>query len=451
VLELEEGTRFMVLAPVVRGRKGEYGKLLEELRVEGFTRVWSTASCTGSRTTSTSTSKLKHDVAVVVDRLVMRPDVRKRLVDSIETAAALADGIVAVTIVPRDITRPGETLTFSEKFACLKCGTSMPELEPRIFSFNAPQGACPRCTGLGSQLEIDPELVVPDPSSRSRRARSRRGRSQLGYYEQMTAAIAERYGDRRREAVALAQRAKQREIFLYGTGGERGRGRYRNRFGRERAYARASRGSSPPRAPLPRDRLRVPAREDRGVHERFGRARPATARGCGPSRSRSLSRGRRSTSSARCRRRALDWLDHVELSETERHIARLDHARDRGAAALPRERRHRLPLDGPRGGDAVGRRGAADPARDADRLGARRRALRPRRAVDRAAPARQREARRDARALRDLGNTVLVVEHDEQTMRAPTTSSTSGPGAGEHGGRIVARAPRSRSSSCRSR
>jgi excinuclease UvrABC ATPase subunit len=107
--------------------------------------------------------KFKHDISVVVDRLVMQRDRRKRLADSVETAVALADGILEVETLPRDGSEP-ELRTFSERFACLHCGISMPELEPRMFSFNSPHGACPRCTGLGTQMEIDPDLVVPDPS-----------------------------------------------------------------------------------------------------------------------------------------------------------------------------------------------------------------------------------------------------------------------------------------------
>src|SRR5450631_3709067 len=196
-MELAEGTRFMVLAPVVRGRKGEYGKLLEELRAEGFARVLVDGELRGLDEEIVLEKQVKHEIAVVVDRLVMRPDVRKRLADSIETAAALADGIVSVTLVSRDGAggELGETLTFSEKFACLKCGTSMPELEPRIFSFNAPQGMCQRCTGLGSQLEIDPELVVPDPAlSIAEGALAPWAASSSAYYDQVTAGLAERYG-----------------------------------------------------------------------------------------------------------------------------------------------------------------------------------------------------------------------------------------------------------------
>ena len=159
VMDLDDGTRFMVLAPIVRGRKGEYGRQLEELRAEGFTRVKIDGELRRLDEEIRLDKKYRHDISVVVDRLVMKPELRKRLADSIETAVALADGIVEVELVNSD-----ELRTYSEKFACLECGISMPELEPRLFSFNAPHGACPRCTGLGSQMEIDPELVVPDPS-----------------------------------------------------------------------------------------------------------------------------------------------------------------------------------------------------------------------------------------------------------------------------------------------
>src|SRR4051812_46214386 len=188
-MTLEEGTRFMVLAPVVRGRKGEYGKLFEELRAEGFTRVKVDGELRRLEEDIVLDKKFKHDIAVVVDRLVMRADLRKRLADSIETAVGLAEGIVEVELVDS-----GEIKTYSERFACLNCGTSMPELEPRMFSFNSPHGACPRCTGLGSQMEIDPDLVVPDPSlSLNEGAILPWSTSSADYYDQMTQAIADRY------------------------------------------------------------------------------------------------------------------------------------------------------------------------------------------------------------------------------------------------------------------
>src|SRR5437588_658190 len=159
VMELEDGTRFMVLAPIVRGRKGEYGKQLVELRDEGFSRVKIDGELRRLEEEVVLDKKYKHDIAVVVDRLVMKSELRKRLADSIETAVALADGLVEIELVDS-----GQTLIFPEKFACPVHGPSLVELEPRIFSFNSPHGACPRCTGLGSQMEIDPELVVPDPT-----------------------------------------------------------------------------------------------------------------------------------------------------------------------------------------------------------------------------------------------------------------------------------------------
>ena len=161
VMMLPEGSKFMVLAPVVRGRKGEFRDMLETLRAEGFTRVKVDGELRRLEEAIELDKKRKHDIAVVVDRLVMRSDLRKRLTDSVETAVARAEGIVDVESVDT-----GELTTYSDRFMCLHCGTSMPELEPRMFSFNSPHGACPRCTGLGSQMEIDPELIVPTRACR---------------------------------------------------------------------------------------------------------------------------------------------------------------------------------------------------------------------------------------------------------------------------------------------
>ncbi|MCX6364885.1 MAG: excinuclease ABC subunit UvrA, partial [Actinobacteria bacterium] len=158
VCDLDGGTRFSVVAPVVRGRKGEYGKLFDQFRADGFTRVRVDGEVRELEEDIDLDKKYKHDVAVVVDRLVMKDGLRRRLTDSVETAAQLADGLVEIE------TADGETLTFSEKFACVHCGISLPEIQPRIFSFNSPHGACPTCHGLGSTQEIDPALVVPDGS-----------------------------------------------------------------------------------------------------------------------------------------------------------------------------------------------------------------------------------------------------------------------------------------------
>jgi excinuclease ABC subunit A len=216
VMELPDGTRFMVLAPIVRGRKGEYGKQLAELQAEGFSRVKIDGELRRLEEEIALDKKFKHDIAVVVDRLVMKSELRKRLADSIETAVALAGGLVEIELVDS-----GEVQIYSEKFACPVHGPSLVELEPRIFSFNSPHGACPRCTGLGSQMEIDPELVVPDPTlSIGEGAIAPWAQSASEYYDQLTQAIAERYSiDLETPWHKLS--AEQREFFLYGTNGDR--------------------------------------------------------------------------------------------------------------------------------------------------------------------------------------------------------------------------------------
>src|SRR6266511_3884693 len=234
VMDLEEGTRFMVLAPFVRGRKGEYGKVLEELRAEGFQRAKVDGELRMLEDEIVLDKKYKHDISVVVDRLVMRGDVRKRLADSIETAVALADGMVEIETVPRE--GEGTVTLYSEKFACPGHGPVIPELEPRIFSFNSPHGACPRCTGLGSQMEIDPDLVVPDPSlSIGEGALAPWASGATTYYEQITQAIAERY-EIDLEAPWEDLPEPQRDLFLRGTNGDRVYVTYRNRMGRKRSY-----------------------------------------------------------------------------------------------------------------------------------------------------------------------------------------------------------------------
>ncbi|HEY8322237.1 MAG TPA: excinuclease ABC subunit UvrA [Candidatus Baltobacteraceae bacterium] len=161
ILDLPEGTKVQLLAPLVRGRKGEYAKLFEEIAKEGFARVRVDGEAKELREKITLDKKRKHTIEVVVDRLVIKPDVRKRLTDSIETTLRLSTGIVTVIAQEQDVKTPHE-LTFSEAFACVYCGLSFEELAPRLFSFNSPYGACPSCTGLGEKTEIDPWKVIPD-------------------------------------------------------------------------------------------------------------------------------------------------------------------------------------------------------------------------------------------------------------------------------------------------
>src|SRR5207253_5215034 len=241
VLKLEEGTRFTVNAPVVRDRKGEYRDVFEDLTREGFTRV----KVDGEQYVLEEGApeldkKFKHTIEVVVDRLVMRADLRLRLTQSIETAAALAEGLVAV-----DLVDTGEQLLFSENFACPDHGVSLPELQPRIFSFNSPHGACPRCTGLGSQQEIDPHLLVPDGSvSISDGALVPWAVGNSSFYESVINAICERYEiDPELPWEELSE--GEQDLFLYGTNGEKIYVQYRNRMGRRRSYMLAFEGIVP--------------------------------------------------------------------------------------------------------------------------------------------------------------------------------------------------------------
>ncbi len=190
VLQLPEGTRFQVLAPLVRGRKGEYKSLLEDARKDGFVRVRVDGTVYELTDDIDLDKNKKHDVAVVVDRLVARPDIQQRLADSISQALKKAEGLVVVeTLGTKDA--PAQTdLLFSEKFSCSDCGISIAEMEPRLFSFNSPFGACQACHGLGSKREFDPERVVPDPSRPLKDAIAPWTRTGNPYYQQILAAVA---------------------------------------------------------------------------------------------------------------------------------------------------------------------------------------------------------------------------------------------------------------------
>jgi excinuclease ABC subunit A len=442
IMTLEEGTRFMVLAPIVRGRKGEYGRELEELRAEGFTRVKVNGEIRRLEEDIALDRKYKHDIAVVVDRLVMREDLRRRLADSIDTAVALADGIVEIELVGGEGADAGEIRTYSERFACLRCGTSMPELEPRMFSFNSPHGACQRCTGLGSQMEIDPDLVVPDPSlSLAEGAILPWSTTASNYYEQMTQAIAERYEvDVETPWQDLSDEV--RDCFLHGTNGDRLYISYRNRYGRRRSYMTTFEGIVPN---LERRYRETDSEYAREKIEEYMSVRPCPT--CHGARLRPESLAVRVGGlgihelTRMSARRSLEWFRSLDLPETERQIARLVLREieerlgfldsvgvgylslDRAAATLSGGEAQRIRLATQIGSSLVGVLYILDEPsiglhqRDNARLIA------------------------TLERLRELGNTVLVVEHDEGTMRAADHILDLGPGAGEHGGRVVAEGP----------
>ncbi|HEX6689486.1 MAG TPA: excinuclease ABC subunit UvrA [Solirubrobacterales bacterium] len=435
LMTLEEGTKFMVMAPVVRGRKGEYGKLLDQMRLEGYSRVKVNGELLRLDEEIVLDKKYKHDVSVVVDRLVMKTDLRRRLSESVEAAAGLAAGLVEVEMVDAD----AETLLFSEQFACLNCGTSIPELEPRIFSFNSPHGACERCHGLGFQRVIDPELVVPDPTlSLAEGALQPWNRGVTAYWRRLIGAVADDYGVDADKPWSKLKKA-EREVFLYGTDGERHQVTYTNRFGRRRSYKVRFEGIV---NQLQRRYEETDSETNRERIESYMAEQPCPD--CSGARLRPESLAVKvggfsiadyTDLSARA---ASAWIQALELTETERAIARLI-VREiserlaflenvgigylslaRSARSLSGGEAQRIRLATQIGSSLVGVMYVLDEPsiglhqRDNEKLIG---------TLDR---------------LRDLGNTVIVVEHDEGTMRAADHLVDLGPGAGEHGGHVIA-------------
>jgi excinuclease ABC subunit A len=436
LMTLEDGAKFMVMAPVVRGRKGEYGRLIEQMRLEGYSRAKVNGELLRLDEEIVLDKKFKHDISIVVDRLVMKPDLRRRLSESVEAAAGLAGGLIEVEILDVEEAEP---LLFSEQFACLNCGTSIPELEPRIFSFNSPHGACEGCHGLGFQRVIDPELVVPDPTlSLAEGALQPWNRGITAYWRRLIGAVAEEYGVDAERPWSKLKKA-EREIFLYGTGEERHQVSYTNRFGRRRSYKvrfegivnNLQRRYEETDSETNRERIEGYMAEQPCPDCRGARLRPETlAVKVG-----GLSIAEYSALSARA---AAEWIATLEMTDTERAIARLI-VREiserlaflenvgigylslaRSARSLSGGEAQRIRLATQIGSSLVGVMYVLDEPsiglhqRDNEKLIA---------TLDR---------------LRDLGNTVIVVEHDEGTMMAADHLVDLGPGAGEHGGHVVA-------------
>jgi excinuclease ABC subunit A len=437
LMTLEDGTKFMVMAPVVRGRKGEYGKLLDQMRLEGYSRAKINGELRRLDEEIALDKKYKHDVSIVVDRLVMKGELRRRLSESVEAAAGLAAGLIEVEIV--DGPQKGEVLLFSEQFACLNCGTSIPELEPRIFSFNSPHGACDRCHGLGFQRVIDPELVVPDPTlSLAEGALQPWNRGISAYWKRLIASVASHY-DVDVDKPWSQLTAEEKEIFLYGTGDERHHVSYTNRFGRRRSYKVRFEGIV---NNLQRRYEETDSESNRERIEGYMAEQPCPA--CKGARLRpeslavkvgGLSIAEYSDLSAQA---ASEWIRELEMTDTERAIARLI-VREiterlsflenvgigylslaRSARTLSGGEAQRIRLATQIGSHLVGVMYVLDEPsiglhqRDNEKLIA---------TLDR---------------LRDLGNTVIVVEHDEGTMMAADHLVDLGPGAGEHGGHVIA-------------
>jgi excinuclease ABC subunit A len=372
VLELPEGTRFQVLAPVVRGRKGEYGELLRELQAKGYSRArvdGAVIRLDGSD--DGGLPKLKkyerHTIEVVVDRLDVKASSRRRLTDSVETSLGLSGGVVVFDFVDLADDDPHRERMFSEHLACLYDDLSFEELEPRSFSFNSPWGACPACTGLGTKMEVDPELVVGDPDKTLAEGAISpwSGGSVSDYFIRLVEALGNAMGftvgTRWSRLPAAAKNA-----LLHGYD-EQVHVRYKNRYGRERSYYTSFEGA------IPYIERRHAEAESDSSRERFaGFMREVPCPVCHGARLKPIS---------------------LAVTVDGRSIA--DPQGGQRPSRLPARRRPRLPVAGPGVGHAGRRRGAADPAGHPDRLRPGRRAVRAGRAVDRAAPAGQQPPARD--------------------------------------------------------
>ena len=298
--EIPERGRFMVLAPIVRGRKGEYGKLFEELRGDGYSRALVNGELRMLDEEIQLDKRYKHDIAVVVDRLVMRAEVRKRLTESVEAAVGLADGLVEIQVLPdpatANVVRSARCSSRSASRACA-AGPRCPSSSRGSSRSTRRMARARAAPGLGTQMEIDPELVVPDPDlSINAGALLPWANSAANYYEQLTEAIAETYGVDLDVPWRKLPEA-ERDLFLYGTAGERVKVTYRNRYGRTRTYGTRFEGIVPN---LERRYKETDSEFSREKIEEYMSVRPcpsATARGCGRSRARCSCRAWRSTSS----------------------------------------------------------------------------------------------------------------------------------------------------------
>ncbi len=444
ILEVKSGTRFQVLAPVVKGRKGEYDTLLAQLAGQGFTRVRVDGDTHDLAEYLAAGKKLaryeQHTIDVVVDRLVAKAGIERRLTDSLETALRLAEGTATVELLDTK-GNVAEALAFSQHLACAKCGTSYEELAPRNFSFNTPYGACDSCLGLGTTFEVDEELVVPDPElSISQGALAPWRSAHTMYFTRMLESVAKDLGiDLKKPWAKLTDR--QRRLVLEGTG-ESVLVKYRNRYGRTREYSTTYEGV------IPWIKRRHESAESDWAREQFeSYMREKPCRACKGARLKPASLAVRvngKSISEVCDLpigESAKFLGGLKLGKRDEMIAAritkeinarlgflLDVGLDyltlsRSAGTLAGGEAQRIRLASQIGSGLVGTLYVLDEPsiglhqRDNHRL------------IDTLV------------RLRDLGNTVLVVEHDEDTIRASDFIVDIGPGAGEHGGNVVYAGP----------
>lgn len=433
VLAMPQGTRFMVMAPLVRGRKGEHAKIMDQMRKAGYVRMF----VDGEVRTLDEEIKLeknkKHSLSVVIDRLAVRDGITQRLTDSVETALKLAEGLIEINVIG------GETQMYSENFACSDCGISLPEIEPRLFSFNNPMGACPACTGLGMNMELDKSLIIPDGSKTfAEGVIAALSTNQEAYHMKQLAAVLTHYGYSL-DTVWNELPKDMQEILWYGSGEQKFSFMYENLQGEVKKHTTPFEGI----IPLLRRRHREAFSERMRLDiESFMTSTPCPV--CHGARLKpevlSILVGGKNICevTALTVRDAINFFETLNLTERQQFIARqilkeilarlrflndvgLDYLTlDRAAGTLSGGEAQRIRLATQIGSGLVGVLYILDEPsiglhqRDNSKLLA------------------------TLQHLRDLGNTLLVVEHDEETMYAADQIIDIGPGAGEHGGNVVA-------------
>ncbi|MEU9836129.1 excinuclease ABC subunit UvrA [Streptosporangium sp. NPDC048047] len=438
VMELPEGTRFQVLAPVVRGRKGEYAELFSQLQTKGFARARVDGTVIRLDEPPTLKKQEKHDIEVIVDRLAVKEGSRSRLTGSVETALQLSGGTITLEFVDLPEDDPNRERFYSEHLYCPYDDLSFEELEPRSFSFNSPFGACPECTGLGVRMEVDPDLVVPDPERTLAQGAISpwAGGHTSDYFVRLVEALGLAMGFKLDTPWERLPRKAQKAL-LNGYD-EQVHVRYRNRYGRERSYYTTFEGA------ISWVQRRHAEAESDGMREKFeGYMREIPCPACKGARLKPVSLAVTVNDRSIAEVSAMSiadcaaFLARLELSERDMHIAErvvkeinarmgflldvgLDYlTMDRAAGTLAGGEAQRIRLATQIGSGLVGVLYVLD---------------------EPSIGLHQRDNQRLLETLirlRDMGNTLIVVEHDEDTIAAADWVVDIGPGAGEHGGQVV--------------
>lgn len=433
VLELPEGSKFMVMAPLIRGRKGEHQKIIDTMRKAGYVRMLIDNEVRTLDEDISLDKKRKHDLSVIIDRLAVRDGIAQRLSDSVETALKLAEGLIEVSVIG------GEKQLYSEHFACNDCGISLPQIEPRLFSFNSPYGACPECTGLGMNMELDSELIVPDGTKTfAQGAIAALSTNMEAYHMKQLGALLKAY-KYTFDTVWNDVSPKVQKILWHGSGEDKFSFDYVNLQGETKHHTTAFEGIIPM---LRRRHKEAFSERMRLDIEGFMTSTPCPA--CNGARLKkevlAILVGEKNICevTALTVRDVIKFFEKLELTERQEIIARqvlkeilarvkflndvgLDYLTlDRAAGTLSGGEAQRIRLATQIGSGLVGVLYILDEPsiglhqRDNSKL------------------------LETLKHLRDLGNTLLVVEHDEETMYAADQIIDIGPGAGENGGNLVA-------------